>query len=85
MSVQRKVTTETIFPVSFYVRAAPESGVEIVTVARDGLQRTYRLNDLQLIHLASDATLQLAKINLARLAADKREVSNLGGKQPPSQ
>ncbi len=85
MSAQRKVTTETIFPVSFYIRAASESGIEVVTVTRDGLQSIYRLNDLQLIHLASDATLQLAKINLARLAANKREVSNLGGKQPPSQ
>jgi hypothetical protein len=60
--------TEVITPINFYVRSDGTSGVEVVALAK-GEQRVYRLNEIQLIHLASDATLQLTKRLLASRAA----------------
>ena len=56
---------ETVFPVSFYMRA----GNEIVMVDRKGAQVIFRLNDRQLVHLACDTNLQLSKMMLAALQA----------------
>jgi hypothetical protein len=62
-----EVTTEVIVPISFYIRADGNDGVEIVALAK-GEQRVYRLTDLQVIHLACDTTLQLTKKLLAERA-----------------
>ena len=66
-----EIVIETVFPISFYIRAASDGGTEIVALSR-GDQRVYRLNELQLIHLACDATLQMTKRALAVHSAAKR-------------
>jgi hypothetical protein len=65
-----EVTTEVIVPISFYVRS-DDGNVEVVALAR-GDQRVYRLTDLQVIHLACDAVLQVTKRTLAERAARTR-------------
>jgi hypothetical protein len=67
MSKKTEVLTEVIEPISFYIRA-DNGTVEVVALA-PGEQRVYRLTELQAIHLASDATLQLTKRVLAERAA----------------
>lgn len=66
MDDRKAVITETIFPISFYVRAGEEGGMEVVAVSRKGERWIFRLNDLQSIHLSADSTLQLAKRAIAQ-------------------
>jgi hypothetical protein len=63
-----EIISKVITPISFYIRSDGDGAVEIVALAK-GSQHVYRLNDLQLIHLATDATLQMSKRTLAMHAA----------------
>jgi hypothetical protein len=66
-----EIADEVVYPISFYIRGAADGGTEIVALAK-GEQRIYRLNDMQITHLACDATLQVTKQRLAALAAASR-------------
>jgi hypothetical protein len=61
-----EVTTEVIVPISFYIRS-DDGNVEVMALAK-GEQRVYRLTELQVIHLACDAVLQVTKRQLAERA-----------------
>jgi hypothetical protein len=58
-----QITTEVIIPVSFYIRS-DDGNVEVVALA-EGKQLVYRLTELQVVHLACDAVLQVTKRTLA--------------------